>query len=223
VQSWIPPSNCGNPLIEGLFSQIVTGEQCKFAGCCTLTLPAEIGQRIVDSSYLLALLFQMLGYVGRCSFDLILSGEGIENCRVEFVECNARWGGTSLPMTLVNRLVIDQADRSWCVRKVQVPDLNRFRFSQIADSLGSELFDRNSGQGQFVLFNPARIKRDSAIDAIAIAESAPAGRQLLEHVLPDRLRQIGEGAVGDKPDEKQYSNGEMSRHTPPSTPSNGMT
>ena len=68
---------------------------------------------MVTRSWLLAVLFQRLGYVGRCSFDLLVVGESLATARAEFLECNGRWGGTSGPMMLMNRLFGDWATRPY--------------------------------------------------------------------------------------------------------------
>lgn len=196
VQVWIPPGCDYQPVIEGLFQQSVVGEKGSFAGSCVLELPTVLQQQIVDSSFLLATLFQKLGYVGRCSFDLILIGENIGNCRFEFIECNARWGGTSIPMTLMNRLGIRKAGNTWCVQNVHVSGLDQICFSQLAGQLLSETYDYKTKRGAFVLFNPARLKANSAVDAIAIAESSQSACDLLFRELPEIISRILASSTG---------------------------
>jgi hypothetical protein len=186
VQTWIPPAGCGSPLIEGLFQQIMIGEQQEFVGCQPASLPDSLQQKIVDDSYLLATVFQELGYVGRCSFDLILLSDSSaeDGGRVEFIECNGRWGGTSLPMTLVNRLGLWQSGRAWCVRQLPVEGLNQLEFSDIRRELGDTLFDRRAKFGKFILFNPARIQVQSCLDAIAIGSTQDEASRSIGSELP---------------------------------------
>lgn len=193
VQTWIPPASVGQPIIEGLFRQSVHGDTGAFVGSCPANLPAKLEQEIIDSSFLLTVLFQELGYVGRCSFDLILIGETVDNCRFEFVECNARWGGTSIPMTLINRLNIG-ADNTFSVQTINVPGLEKITFQTMVHELGSELYDPARGEGRFILFNPARIKLDSSIEAIAIANTTTQAEELLSDVLTPRLTEMVEAA-----------------------------
>lgn len=190
VQTWIPPLGTGEPAIEGLFRQLVNGDRGEFAGSSPLQLPARLQQQIVDSSYQLTLAFQQLGYVGRCSFDLILIGDNLDDCRVEFIECNARWGGTSLPMTFMNRILQGRADNGWCVQKIVMPHLDNVTFCELRQRLGPDLFDSNNSRGEFVLFNPGRLKANSAIEAIAIADTTDNALRLMRHVLPARLRRV---------------------------------
>lgn len=178
VQTWIPPLGFGDPMIEGIFVQSVVGEEGRFVGCCPADLPEGVSQQIVEQSWLLAFFFQQLGYVGRCSFDLILVGSDVSDCRVEFIESNARWGGTSGPMTLLHRLNLPP-DRKYCVRKVAVPGLARLGFAKLLRRMGDDLYDPEAGKGNYVFFNPARVKEHSAIEVIAIADSDSEAQRLM--------------------------------------------
>ena len=190
VQTWIPPKGHGIPLIEGLFEQSISGRQGNFIGSCPVDLPEPVTREIIDRSYLLAVVFQQLGYVGRCSFDLILVGRNLDNCQLKFIECNARWGGTSIPMMLINRLNLKQSGQTYSVRKVKVPGLDQIEFSQLHRALDTDLYDDQTGKGQFILFNPGRIKANSAIDAIAIGDSLQHANDLITSVLPARIAEF---------------------------------
>ncbi|MCA9193535.1 MAG: hypothetical protein KDB03_17305 [Planctomycetales bacterium] len=104
AQFWIPASTAGDPVFEGFFAQLVDATEGRFIGSSPTVLPEPQGTQALHRCGVIARAFQILGYVGRCSFDMLLVGERIEDSQLLFVECNARWGGTSLPMTLVNRL-----------------------------------------------------------------------------------------------------------------------
>ena len=148
----------------------------------------------MNNSFLLTVLFQELGYVGRCSFDMVLVGESIDNCRVEFIECNARWGGTSIPMTLVNRLNVND-NSAFCVKKIEVPGLKQLEFNILSRGIKEELYDPLTGRGRFILFNPARIKSTSSIDAIAIADTTKQAEELLTGSLTDQLTRMVQNHV----------------------------
>ena len=99
TQLWVPPEEEGPPVVEGVFDQVVDETQGRFLGSRPAHLPPTVTRECVDCSWLLARLFQRMGYVGRCSFDLLLVGRAAESPQVQFIECNGRWGGTSAPMT----------------------------------------------------------------------------------------------------------------------------
>ena len=98
TQLWLPPVGMGTPRLEGIYEQILTPGTSVFMGSRLSTLSTALNQRIGDASLEIATAFQDLGYVGRCSFDLLVVGDPEGDCRVRFVECNGRWGGTSIPM-----------------------------------------------------------------------------------------------------------------------------
>lgn len=167
VQTWLPPVTEGPPVIEGLFEQLIEGEQGHFEGCRQLAAPKALTSQIVDQSFLLTTVFQRLGYVGRCSFDFLIVGDSMNDARVEYIECNGRWGGTSAPMTFVNRLMGDYThERSFETARLADPSFPDMTFAEIAQRFGQDLYDARNGQGSTVLFNPARAAIRSEIEVI---------------------------------------------------------
>lgn len=171
AQLWIPPNVDRPPVVEGVFVQAVYGPEAKFVGNQPAQLPHAITNEIVDRCWLLGRLFQLLGYVGRCSFDLILIGDSFQNSRIEFIECNGRWGGTSLPMTLMNRLFGDYAKRPYASHVCRVPGLNAISFRALVEDLGDELYDHRTGTGRFILFNPGRMNQQAGVSVIALGDT----------------------------------------------------
>jgi len=104
VQTWIPDPKDGPPVIEGVFEQVLQGENAAFAGAAPADLPPEVMAELTRDGLQLATLFQQLGYFGRCSFDALVTGARDHAETVHWIECNARWGGVSIPMSLVHRL-----------------------------------------------------------------------------------------------------------------------
>ena len=162
VQLWIPPERQGTPVVEGLFVQIMEGKEGMFVGPLPAQFPAALNQEIADRCWLLARLFQRLGYVGRCLFDLILIGDDLQNCRMEFIECNGRWGGTSLPMTLMNRVFSDWMTQPFAVQVFHhIEGLNKVSFAELFDVFQDDLFDVPKGseyQYQFHDGLPMRVR-----------------------------------------------------------------
>jgi hypothetical protein len=141
----------------------------------------------------MARVFQRLGYLGRCSFDAIL----LENERLELIECNARWGGASLPMTLMNRLVGDWARRSYATREWSLPGLERIPFQRLLDHFQSDLFDARTGAGAYVFYNPTALGAVSRVDVLALGASAAEAATRVSVELPERLwTLVGSGCGG---------------------------
>ncbi|MGA8346842.1 MAG: hypothetical protein WB773_03390 [Isosphaeraceae bacterium] len=190
VQLWIPPRLQGPPMVEGIFAQVLVNCEGTFQGSCKADLPGPLGQEVVTRSWLLAELFQRLGYVGRCSFDLILVGDDLGSCRLEFIECNGRWGGTSGPMTLMNRLFGDWTAQPYASSQDHLEGLNRLRFLDLLDGLQSDLYDRRTGRGWIILYNPVQIASSSGISFLALGSSWSESLRRARVDLPIRLRQI---------------------------------
>ncbi|MGA7495797.1 MAG: hypothetical protein WBX00_03635 [Isosphaeraceae bacterium] len=190
VQLWIPPRLQGPPMVEGIFAQVLVNCEGSFQGSCKADLPGPLGQEIVTRSWLLAELFQRLGYVGRCSFDLILVGDDLGSCRIEFIECNGRWGGTSGPMTLMNRLFGDWTAQPYASSQDHLEGLNRLRFLDLLDGLQSDLYDRRTGRGWIILYNPLQIASSSGISFLVLGSSWSESLRKARVDLPVRLRQL---------------------------------
>lgn len=172
VQLWIPPRLDGPPTVEGTFRQLTEGERGMFVGAAPAQFPDALSRDLADRCWLLGRLFQQLGYVGRCSFDLILVGPDLRDCRPEFIECNGRWGGTSLPMTLMNRLVGDWARRPFALQVFHhIDGLQHVSFAELLAFFDRDLFDVRTQRGSVIFYNPGRLPSQSGISAIVLGES----------------------------------------------------
>lgn len=183
AQVWIPPLDDGAPVMEGIFDQALYGNTATFAGSAAAVLPDKVQCEIIECSGLLAALFQRLGYIGRCSFDLLLVGSSLEASNLEFIECNGRWGGASTPMTLVNRLFGDWKRQPYAFKICPIDNTRFPTFSHLRDHLADELYDRRTGKGSLILSLPARIEVRSSIDVIGLGKStAEALKSIEQHV-----------------------------------------
>jgi hypothetical protein len=195
AQFWIPPIGDGPPVAEGIFVQNVEGEEGVFVGAAPARLPDVTATDIAERCWLLARIFQRLGYVGRCSFDVILVGERLENCRIEFIECNGRWGGTSLPMTLLNRLIGDWTSRPFSVEVFHyIEGLDRVSFHEFLEWYGDDVFDVRTRQGSIIPFNPGQLRQRAGISVILLGRSED-DRSDLRHNMWPRLQELGRAAL----------------------------
>jgi hypothetical protein len=167
-----------------------------FAGAVEAQLPSELLRDIATYSWLLARLFQLLGYVGRCSFDFVLVGESLDRSRLEFIECNGRWGGTSLPMSLMNRLFADCQVRPYAVRMLKVDCLKRIPFLRLCELLKPALYDHRTGKGRLILTTPGLIHHQSAIAVLGLGETTEDAAQYVEKTVPVLLQQAVNSNIG---------------------------
>ena len=168
IQLWIPHAGEGTPIVEGIFEQQICGPTGAFAGAVPADLPAHIAVRIAREAVLLGSLFQQLGYFGRCSFDAILVGSDPATAEVHWIECNGRWGGTSIPMTLVNRLTGDWAETPFAVVVPERPGPEAFE--QSLELMGGRLLAAGGRSG--VVFVSPGDATGHGLAFLAVAPSA---------------------------------------------------
>ncbi|HKY77524.1 MAG TPA: hypothetical protein VJS45_15355 [Acidimicrobiia bacterium] len=169
VQLWVPPKGDGLPLVEGVFSQVLKGARGAFVGAAPSWLPADWQQRLADEAVRLALLFQELGYVGRCSFDAVLAGSDLESSAVHWVDANGRWGGVSIALTVANRLVGDWQRRPFVIvqrSRLQMPPRS---LTAVLDDIGSKLFQLSDGRTGTVVLAPCRLVEGSGMNLMVLA------------------------------------------------------
>lgn len=175
VQVWIPERSAGPPLIEGIFEQVVEGERAAFVGAGPAEMPPDWRRLLAHEAMQLARLFQMLGYFGRMSFDAVIAGSDYPRGRLHWIECNGRWGGVSLPMTLVNRLAGDWQRRPFVVVQQGGLDLPPRGFERVMGVLESLLFRPGEREEGIVILTPTAYERGTGIHFAALAgDAAPA-------------------------------------------------
>ena len=181
TQLWIPPAGHGPPRLEGVYEQILEGPECLFWGSVPSRLGADVDGRVARASLRMASAYQELGYVGRCSFDFI-----VVDGQARVVECNGRWGGTSTPMHLVDRL-FPAGRPAYRARDYVDEALRGVPFDAILDALGTDLYDARTGQGRFVLYNVGCLDSYGKFDVIAFGTDLDAADRALEEGLPEAL------------------------------------
>jgi len=178
VQTWIPLAGHGDPMIEGIFEQIVEGAEGMFVGSVPAMLPEVWERAIVGEAFRLAMLFQRLGYFGRCSFDAVIAGESYEQADLHWIECNGRWGGVSIPMTLANRLTGDWHRHPFVVVQQMHLAMAAREFAQILATLDGDLFRLQQSPHGVVLLSPLGFERGTAINLMAISDSVEEAKDL---------------------------------------------
>ena len=103
LQVWIPLQEEGRPIVEGLFEQALDPITHSFIGARPAQLETELKERLIYEVSVIASLFQKLGYYGRCSIDAVVTNRKVKQ-EIHWIDCNARWGGVSIPMTISQKL-----------------------------------------------------------------------------------------------------------------------
>ncbi|MDH3714400.1 MAG: hypothetical protein OET44_11200 [Gammaproteobacteria bacterium] len=177
VHLWIPAAHLGNPLVEAIFEQKIVGTSGKFTGAVPTTLPTHWQQRLADEAALLGVLFQHLGYVGRCSFDAILVGPTLERAALHWIECNGRWGGVSLPVTLAARLFGDWQSRPFIIAERSGLPGASHSLSEILAELGDELLVTDYRQAGAVILSPSPLEMGTGYDVMVFDDDIEAAER----------------------------------------------
>ncbi len=178
VQIWIPQRNQGLPVIEGLFEQMIEGTVGKFEGAIKSRMPSKIQNRILQQAMTLAFLFQQLGYYGRCSLDALLVGFSYNEASLRWIECNGRWGGVSVPMTMVNRLLDDPAGSEIMIVQKAHLDLPAKPIHDAINILGGMLFRRGKSLEGIILLSPTGYEQGRGVHFLALAKTLERAREL---------------------------------------------
>ena len=195
AQLWIPAPEDGGPVVEGVFDQTIFGETAIFGGAAASTLSPAWQARVATEAVKLGTLLQALGYFGRCSFDSILIGRDCELAELHWVECNGRWGGVSIPMTLTNRLAGD-----WTRLPPVIIEDDRLHGRQrtlqdILCDLQDDLYRRDSHPNGLVILSPGRLEAGTGYEAMVLEATAAEGRTRAESLVNKLIAVIGAGAV----------------------------
>ncbi|MEM7436541.1 MAG: hypothetical protein AAF436_15395 [Myxococcota bacterium] len=187
TQLWLPPSTEGAPRLDGIYEQILAGEERVFVGSRPSTLPIQVNRALGEQALMVATALQELGYVGRCSFDHLLQGDPEGDFRVVLTECNGRWGGTSMPMSLVDRVVRGPRP-AYQAQDVVYPGLVGAEFADIVRLVGNTLFDTLTGRGRFLFYNLGPLANHGKFDVISLGRDPQDAERGITEVLPSLLQ-----------------------------------
>jgi len=186
TQLWIPPLDSGEPRLDGIYEQILKGEEKVFVGSRPSTLPDAVNQELATGALLVAAALQELGYVGRCSFDHLVTGDPKGEFDVVFTECNGRWGGTSTPMSLLDRLLHGPRP-AYRAQDLVFPELIGASLTDLLELAGELVFHAESGQGRFIFYNIGPLHGHGKFDVISIGEDQDDAERGVLEILPTRL------------------------------------
>ena len=171
-QVWLEPG--GGVRVDGVFTQLLD-EDNVFVGSRPFAGSERVARRIEAASVTVGEALRRMGYVGRCSFDFVVTEDALV-----FVECNGRWGGTSTPMHLVDRLFDERPP--YVAMDLADSRLVGADFEALRQLCGDDLYRPDTGRGRLVLYNVACLAEHGKFDVIALGE-APGALAAL-----DRLR-----------------------------------
>jgi hypothetical protein len=198
TQCWIPPLDAGEPEVEGVYEQSLVGEERVFEGAMLSGLPKTLRHDFMVRSWLICQVFQQLGYVGRCSFDGLVVGRSLDEAQVKFVECNGRWGGTSLPMHLMKRVFGDFRAVPYKAQDYVDERLCGLEFAQLLEIFGDALFDQRTGRGRVFLYNVGGVTDHGKFDIVVTGRSYADVTRFIAERVPARIARYRRSARGQR-------------------------
>ncbi len=191
TQFWID-GEAGGPVCEGVYEQILDGDRKVFVGSRTSTLPADVERTLRRAAYWVSLALQEMGYIGRCSFDHLVTGDPEGDYQIRFTECNGRWGGTSLPMALVERAAPHYRPaqgrfRPYRAQDVTYPGLSGARFKDVLKLAKNEAYDSATRKGRFIFYNVGPLAKFGKFDVIAMGNTPEEADAAIMDDLPRLL------------------------------------
>lgn len=165
AQLSIPRTEHGAPLLQGLYEQRPVGERGAFVGATEAAFAPRTMMRLEREALQLASLLQRLGYVGQVSFDALLVGDDERTLRLHWIECNARWGGVSIPMSVLRRLGIPRGERATLIGQIPLAD-RAIPFSAVLEATAPFAYDRARRRGVVWLTPPAPGSRGLSFVAV---------------------------------------------------------
>ena len=188
TQWWIPPAP-DPPRLDGVYEQILEGERKVFVGSRPAVLAAPVYDALTGAAARVATALQALGYVGRCSFDHLILEDPEPTGRpcIRFTECNGRWGGTSTPMHLVDR-IIEGPRPPYRAQDFSHERLGELTFDEVLARVGENVFDHGHQRGRFIFYNVGPLGGFGKFDVIALGETQAEAEQALLSDLPRLLR-----------------------------------
>lgn len=191
AQLWIPVPDDGTPIVEGIFDQTIIGETAAFSGATPSALSPDWQNRAAIEAVKLGTLFQALGYFGRCSFDAILVGDDGKPEELHWVECNGRWGGVSIPMTLTNRLTGDWTRLPPVIIGVDGLSGRARPLQEIISGFRDDLYRCDTRPIGLVILSPGRLVAGTGYEAMILESSVAVGRVEARNAAKRLLNAIG--------------------------------
>ncbi|WGH77180.1 preATP grasp domain-containing protein [Jannaschia ovalis] len=176
VQIWIPAK--GPPRLDGVMEQRVLGVEGAFIGGTRAELEPALQERLATEGLALADALQRMGYVGQCSLDAILR-DGGGPPELHWIECNARWGGMSIPLAVATRLAGGAAPAGFVVTQAIRPELPLIGMDAMVARLRGLLWRDGDPATGIVVLSPPDARNGLRVNLMAMDRTAGAARALM--------------------------------------------
>jgi hypothetical protein len=192
VQVWVPQPG-SDPVVTGVFRQVLDGPQFQFIGAHASDLPAAWQHRLAEEATKLATVFQHLGYYGPCSFDAVIAGTDLSDAGVHWVDANGRWSGVSLALNLANRLFGPHKQHAMVVKHVMAARFPARPFDAVLHTLDEHLLRPSWSVSGVVVATSGPVTRGTGVDLIAFGPDDATASEIAQRAVS--LLKAGNGSV----------------------------
>lgn len=182
AQIWVPRVQDGPPVVEGIFEQRVRDSAATFVGASRSILPQVLQNRLSAEASRIAGIFQQLGYFGRCSLDAVIvrAADGVD--KIHWIECNGRWGGVSIPMTVAGSLYANQPAPAISIVQELRPD-SQMKTKQILQRLGDLLFCVGNDLEGIVVMSPPEHNNGALINLLSLSQTQVSSDEIMNEAM----------------------------------------
>lgn len=183
AQLWLPRPEEGPPQIFGLFEQHVKGETGKFSGAQPALLDDALADDMISQAAILGALLQTIGYFGPCSLDAVIKEMPEGRRELHWVECNGRWSGVSIPLTLATRLLGGSSPNGLFILQDIFPNAKPASTASLCELLNGMMFKSGTSKEGLAILSPPDTAAGLSLNVMAIADTQPRANALIVRLL----------------------------------------
>ena len=187
AQLWLPHQSEGPPVIEGIFEQRLRTEAAAFVGAARSTLPSDVQHEIAAEALRIAAVLQRLGYFGRCSLDAVICKDGDAPRTIHWIECNGRWGGVSIPMTVAEQIFAPQPSQAMAVVQEVLRD-RPVRLLDLLDIWDDLLVRKGQSKGGLIIMASPKHPKGGLINLLSVGQA----QKQVDAMLDEAMRRLAE-------------------------------
>jgi Pre ATP-grasp domain len=189
VQLWIPHADAGPPIAEGVFEQRTHNAEAAFIGAALSTLPSALQATLSQEAVTIATALQALGYFGRCSLDAVIHKAQDGTQEIHWIECNGRWGGVSIPMTLAKNLKGGALPDGFLVVQAGHYDFPEMTTADYLSLFNDLLFRKGQKEEGLIVTAPPTGTGSLSINLLTLCNTGHQAKLLVEEAF-ERLRKL---------------------------------
>lgn len=182
VQLWLGHVSEGQPILKGVFEQLVQTSVATFSGAVPAHLNPDILARLKSQATRIAHVLQHLGYYGLCKFDAVVCNGATHEKTIHWIECNGRWGAVSLPITATCHFVPEPAEHPISITQERLSDVH-LQTESLLSQVQDLLFNRNGRTNGLIVMSPPDHPNGALLNFCAVAQTQTNANHFLDEAM----------------------------------------